>query len=418
MPIITKASTIDDVMNQISELNQKVLDLQSQLSAAVTSAVTSGPTARVCLPTTPAWIEVTNPNGGQIFNLNDNIRPTWSGCNIAIGQGAQVWIIDMAIPSMAYSLGSGESSFGSNISHTPSIVNAPSLGTNNFKLKIISTGQISGLTDYSNNTFTINASQIANNTTTETKTTTTSTTTTTATKNPTTTYSNLKQQRGDFIWNKKTCIVNCWLNGQIMTWSSCEGQNMPATPKECTGGPTNRGGSGGLIAQNPTNPFTLALGMQGDEIKAFQYILKNAGYIPLSTKITGSFGSATRSAILKLQQEKSLIKTGVVDSTTRTALYELLKAQETKTKNNVYLPKSMGIFSSGGSGSNAGSRLIPFSVDTGVAVAGGNTLCNLWAYNTDTGNVIYGGTGYSGYGTGANGVFGYQGCLIGGVLQP
>ena len=106
-----------------------------------------------CSPTSAPSITVTSPNGGETFNLSDTFRPSWTWCNIAEPQGMSfpVSIVDLANPSVEYSVGQGESTFGTTINHTSSISQAPSLGQKNFKLKVTDGNHIG----FSSDTFTI-----------------------------------------------------------------------------------------------------------------------------------------------------------------------------------------------------------------------------------------------------------------------
>jgi hypothetical protein len=101
-------------------------------------------------------IKVVSPNGGEVFLLSDTFRPEWKEKNIPFADlqyGAEVSIVDLANPATEYSVGRGESTFGTTISHTKSIAQAPSIGKKNFILKVHYKN--SGITDFSDDTFTI-----------------------------------------------------------------------------------------------------------------------------------------------------------------------------------------------------------------------------------------------------------------------
>jgi peptidoglycan hydrolase-like protein with peptidoglycan-binding domain len=58
----------------------------------------------------------------------------------------------------------------------------------------------------------------------------------------------------------------------------------------------------------------LAVGMRGDDVKAIQQILKDAGF--LAGKVDGIFGPITKSAVARYQQVNSITATGKVDAVT------------------------------------------------------------------------------------------------------
>jgi hypothetical protein len=138
-------------------------DLAAQLFpisiGAGTTPTNLAPT--LCKRTSPTSITVTSPNGGETYELSDNFHASWTTCNIAnaAAYGAQAFIVDMANPSVMYSVGQGESGFGTTIMHTSSIAQAPSLGSKNFKVKVIQLDQNNmptAMVDWSDGLFTIN----------------------------------------------------------------------------------------------------------------------------------------------------------------------------------------------------------------------------------------------------------------------
>ncbi len=69
-----------------------------------------------------------------------------------------------------------------------------------------------------------------------------------------------------------------------------------------------------------TSTETLSVGCRGESVKAVQWILTWAGY---SCKVDGSFGDATRQAVVAFQQDMLLTADGIVGYITRTALKEV-----------------------------------------------------------------------------------------------
>ena len=83
-----KAYTLDDLMAQITSLQQQVSGLQNEMSAATLKAIT--PTAipvatTACLPTTFPSIKIISPNGGENYNMGGIIKIKWSSCNLDLG---------------------------------------------------------------------------------------------------------------------------------------------------------------------------------------------------------------------------------------------------------------------------------------------------------------------------------------------
>ncbi len=120
-------------------------------------AVNEGVNLVVKKSSTISSLTVLSPKGGDIYNLTDNIRPTWETKNIPATTAINVYIVDMANPSVEYSLGSGDNGFGTRINLTPSIMQAPSLGKKNFKVKMSAYGITSSYSDL----FTINAPNVS-----------------------------------------------------------------------------------------------------------------------------------------------------------------------------------------------------------------------------------------------------------------
>lgn len=154
-------------------VNGKIADQGASLFTGVTktsSLRAIPPVASNCRPTVGAngvpvapapSIKVASPNGGEVYSLSDNFHAQWGTCNVANANlwGARVEIVDMATPNVAYLIGQGESGFGSTVMHTPSIAQAPSIGTRNFKVKVTQLGQngvLTNIVDWSDNLFTIN----------------------------------------------------------------------------------------------------------------------------------------------------------------------------------------------------------------------------------------------------------------------
>jgi hypothetical protein len=349
IPTITKASTLDDVMNQIAELNQKVLDLQSQLSAAVTSAVTPRSTARVCLPSTPAWIELTSPNGGDSFNTTSQVNVNWKTCNwdsspvnislsynnvIAIScslgstanDGAQVVDLDQAFTCMKNGLNnpavqSEWAIFWALAYGGP----APDLhiqSGNYYKIQVINGGSLS---DSSDNYFTINAPIVIDNTTTEPKTTTNTTDT-------------LRQAQGQYQWIN--CVLKCIVNGTVQPLNQCSNALIPTPPLSCQIQPTQSTANNSIntttntpnasdrarevASENAKFNRVLDIGLRKDsEVMSYQNILKDLGFLSKNTVTDGSYGKVTKEAVKRFQRSKGISPTGKIGSMTRDALDNL-----------------------------------------------------------------------------------------------
>ena len=85
-----------------------------------------------------------------------------------------------------------------------------------------------------------------------------------------------------------------------------------ARPSE-TASPANASGSGSYA--------TLKRGMTSDDVKDLQQALKDLGYFPSSTKVTGYYGSQTQLAVQKFQKASSLAQDGIAGKNTLEKLY-------------------------------------------------------------------------------------------------
>lgn len=100
--------------------------------------------------------------------------------------------------------------------------------------------------------------------------------------------------------------------GRLLTFLGLSGSTPDPTQTPSAPTPTPAAGSG-----YPVPERTLKKGMQGDDVKWVQAILKSIGY---NVGVTGYFGSATQKAVKKFQKACGLTETGKVNSTTRACL--------------------------------------------------------------------------------------------------
>lgn len=102
--------------------------------------------------------------------------------------------------------------------------------------------------------------------------------------------------------------------GRLLTYLGLTGSSPDPTPTPAapTATPSPAAGNGYPVPQR-----TLKKGMQGDDVKWVQAILKSVGY---NVGITGYFGSATQKAVKKFQKACGLSETGIVNERTRNYL--------------------------------------------------------------------------------------------------
>ena len=200
---IAKASTLDDIMAKVVSLQKQVAELQSQLTGLALSAVkTVGPSVllttkptlpttvtptitptitntttkslldgiihaptptpmQICLPTTPAWIQVISPNGGEAYVAGQQITVKWKSCNIPATYSVRIDLNYAPFPP----LGSNGWTLTNTLNDGTELVTLPSaialnghLGTN-FKVNVWR----STVSDLSDNLFTINGSIVSGN---------------------------------------------------------------------------------------------------------------------------------------------------------------------------------------------------------------------------------------------------------------
>lgn len=156
-----KAYTLDDLMAQITSLQQQVSDIQSQLSATALKAVTPTPISVACSPTTTPWVKVTSPNGGETFTAGNPVTVTWTSCNLSTSSFNTDIYIKNSIngPLVAYlNVGGFLQNGGSKTFILPT-----NLATGNYLVfvGILGANNYLAATDYSDNLFTINAKTTA-----------------------------------------------------------------------------------------------------------------------------------------------------------------------------------------------------------------------------------------------------------------
>ncbi|MFA6397921.1 MAG: hypothetical protein WDK96_03725 [Candidatus Paceibacterota bacterium] len=123
------------------------------------------PTPRVCIPTTPAWIEVTTPNGGEIYQIGDVTTFKWSSCNIDSGVvGELVGISNQNNSKSLFGEGGGSSNTGElsvNFGPIPS-TGVQWINSGTYKFKVSKFGD-NTVFDSSDDSFTLNTKSAVEN---------------------------------------------------------------------------------------------------------------------------------------------------------------------------------------------------------------------------------------------------------------
>jgi hypothetical protein len=136
------------------------------------------------------------------------------------------------------------------------------------------------------------------------------------------------------------------------------------------GSGSGSGGGGSTPAPDVAWPV-LESGSQGDDVRSAQYLLSAAGY-PLT--VDGSFGPATRSAVISFQKSTSLTADGVIGANTWSALAPTVKygsesdaVKAAQTQLNVY---GHGLAVDGVFGSGTQSATVAFQQANGLQADG------------------------------------------------
>jgi hypothetical protein len=298
---------MDDLFNQISELNQKVTDLQNQLSALVLNTVTNTtsttskvvnptPVPRACVPTTTPWIRIISPNNGGDYSSGDMITVTWDSCNV--NQLVGITLLKYPIPSSTqFFFGIVNSSIGSQTITIPNTI------WGNYIFNISTAPESSpSAEDYSDNPITLNAPKTTTNTV---------PVVTTIPKDP---LSDPKQTVKEFKW--VNCVMKCFVDGVQQQWNQCQGVFEPAIPSDCKTQVSQVSQSGTPVSTTTT----LTLDMQSNEIKNYQTILQSAGFFPKSVTPNGFYGPTTKASIIQFQKYNGISQSGNIGPNTRKAL--------------------------------------------------------------------------------------------------
>ncbi|MFA6325245.1 MAG: peptidoglycan-binding domain-containing protein [Candidatus Paceibacterota bacterium] len=117
-----------------------------------------------CLPTTPPWINVISPNGGEVYTAGQHITITWTSCNIPAGDFVKANLVFNGVPNNAgYSAVPGVYNSMNYLFPDNSLFTSGSLQSGLFyKIELTSINFSTGAQhaqDLSNNLFTINAQQ-------------------------------------------------------------------------------------------------------------------------------------------------------------------------------------------------------------------------------------------------------------------
>lgn len=282
-----KAYSIDDLMSQLTSLQQQVNSLQSQLGAAAVTALNTN-TAVACLPTTTPWIKVVSPNGGETYTPGQQIRVTWLSCNIS--SSALVLVhLDYAPGQVLYNmLGSYNATTvnSGSVSITlplttvwPGSPNSVSWG-NNYKI-FITLATPGGSTDYSDNLFAINSSS-----------------------------NNLPIGCTSAIGYSTTTGLSCGCNGTV--YSTYNGQLCPTIINDSSS--TLKSKAPSVVAQkvasqNASFKRTLKVGIKGDDVAELQKVLITKGFLSIGNN-SGYYGLLTKAAVMKYQTSIGLQSDG------------------------------------------------------------------------------------------------------------
>jgi hypothetical protein len=115
----------------------------------------NGGTMAGCTPTSAPAIQVTSPNGGEVYTAGQQVKVMWVSCNVS--SNATLTLNDQ-VHSIGYSLINGTSNDGSEIVTLPIPSTMPGMSFGNYyKVTIGTPGIPVGPHDDSDNLFTINA---------------------------------------------------------------------------------------------------------------------------------------------------------------------------------------------------------------------------------------------------------------------
>jgi hypothetical protein len=316
-----KAYSIDDLMSQLTSLQQQVNNLQSQLGAAARTALDTN-TAVACLPSTTPWIKVTSPNGGETFTTGQQITVTWSGCNLTTTEGGYFhlmrkingqlvsvpeagsggnlfngtsnsfnYTIPSTVPtSLDYIIHIVASSNGGNlirVDDSDNLFKITNFGSSNLPVGCLSSlgySTITGLSCGCNGTVY-------------------------STYNGQLCPSNLPAGCVLSSGYSTTTGLSCGCNGTV--YSTYNGQLCPIIINDSS---STLKSKASLVAQEVASPNasfkrTLKVGIKGDDVKALQNILIKKGFLSIGNN-SGYYGNLTAQAVVKYQSSNGLQSDG------------------------------------------------------------------------------------------------------------
>lgn len=144
-------------LEPVGVVGPKTLALVATKKSTVTSTTTTTTTTvSTCTVTSPASITVTSPNGGETYQVGQQVTVTWTSCNVPATANINIGI-SMGSTSIASTAGATPND-GSEVITLPTQANLPT-GTYmnyglNFKVNLFVSGM--AVFDASNNLFTIN----------------------------------------------------------------------------------------------------------------------------------------------------------------------------------------------------------------------------------------------------------------------
>lgn len=102
------------------------------------------------------------------------------------------------------------------------------------------------------------------------------------------------------------------------TWSALADGDTVTTQQPFDNSPFTNEPFVNQTAEKASAKPVLRVGDKGNDVTELQQSLKELGYF--KTRVTGVFGSVTKAAVIRFQQDKGLMANGIVDSRTQTAL--------------------------------------------------------------------------------------------------
>lgn len=352
-----RAATIDDLMNQISNLfgllsdqAHQIADLRAELSAAALRSVTSttitdtrtvAPTTittdtrtttpttttvapvtttttstertsgsgdSACTATTAPWIKVISPNTGkEVYFPGQQITVTWKSCNI-VAKNVGIYLRSEASGGAQYQLSYPTPNDSSQIIALPTITQYyfPPRGQD-FKI-FISNDQTGG--DSSDNLFTINPK----------------------TPIPDKIVSPTINPTNPISTERRVCKGG----GVSLGWVPCG--SVTCASMSSSGGKCKITNDREIVVDNNFGTQRVSFGMRNNtEVKRIQKILFDNGYLSNSSQVSGNFLGATKTAIMQFQKDNNLDVDGVLGSKTLQAIYKsVVGATNPKPAETIY----------------------------------------------------------------------------------